>query len=150
MQVQQMNRVQRRLWRVLIQMGVDTGDPAVAVRLDRLLAAHVSVMTPALRHVMPAVLSGSRDVDYPQLAREIVSLEGVKISPAALRKRVSRAVKQLERAIADASWEPAGAPHLDLSGGSSAPERPGGSGRAADAPVEADAESAADPPANGE
>jgi len=122
MQVQQMNRVQRRLWRVLIQMGVDTGDLAVAVRLDRLLAAHVSVMTPALRHVMPSVLSGTHDVDYVRLAREIVALEGVRISPAALRKRVSRAVKQLERAIGEARWEPPErVPHLDLSGRPPAP-----------------------------
>ena len=74
MQVQQMNRVQRRLWRVLVQMGVDTGDPAVAGRLDRVLTAHVNVMTPALRHVMPTVLAGAHEVDYAKLASEIDSV----------------------------------------------------------------------------
>jgi hypothetical protein len=101
----EMNRVQRRLWRSFVSTGVDTEDPTLVRRLRRLLDDHVRIMTPALRHVMQSILFAPGDVDYEKLAAEISALEGTAITPTALRKRVSRSAKMLERAIQEARWD---------------------------------------------
>lgn len=96
---QEMNRVQRRLWRAFMETGVDTSKAGAVERLHRLVQNEVATMSPALRHVMRVVLFQPGEVDYRQLAREIERHEGMHLSMASLRKRVWHAASRIERAI---------------------------------------------------
>jgi hypothetical protein len=119
MPIPEMNRIQRRLWRAFMATGADTTAPDAVARLHRLVDDHVAIMSPALRHVMQVALSKRVEVDYDELAHLVMQREGIHLSPAAIRKRVSRAVAIVERAIAsELAW---GAnrprpevPHLEL------------------------------------
>jgi hypothetical protein len=99
MSVAEMNRVQRRLWKAFVRTGADTTHPEAIAQLRRLVQDQVTIMPPALRHVMDVVLFQRGPFDYAQLARDVAEREGVPVRPATLRKRVSRAVARIEEAI---------------------------------------------------
>jgi len=103
-----MNRIQRRLWKVVVATSPAANTADLVERLERLVDAQVQDMTPALRRVMETVLASQTEIDYARLGREIVKTEGVWITEAAVRKRVSRAMQMLERAVRQAWREGVG------------------------------------------
>ena len=104
MRGQQMNRVQRRLWKAFLAAGGEITEPYQMERFQRVIQEHVQLMPPALLRVMMVVLSSEREVDYEQLADDLVAKDRLHVSRSALRQRVSRAIRRLEAVIRETAW----------------------------------------------
>ena len=104
MRGQQMNRVQRRLWKAFLAAGGEITEPHQIERFQRVVHDHIQLMPPALLRVMMLVLSSEGEVDYEQLAADLVAKDRLHVSRSALRQRVSRAIRRLEAVIRETAW----------------------------------------------
>jgi hypothetical protein len=99
-----MNRVQRRLWKAFLAAGGEITEPYQMERFQRVVHDHIQLMPPALLRVMMLVLSAEGEVDYEQLAADLVEKDRLHVSRSALRQRVSRAIRRLEAVIRETTW----------------------------------------------
>src|SRR5262249_27161346 len=104
MRGQQMNRVQRRLWKAFLAAGGEITEPFQIDRFQRVIHDQIQLLPPALLRGMMLVLSCDGEVDYQELAADLVARDRLHVSRSALRQRVSRAIRRLERVIRDTTW----------------------------------------------
>ena len=104
MRGQQMNRVQRRLWKAFLAAGGEITEPYQIDRFQRVIHDQIQLMPPALLRVMMLVLSSDGEVDYDGLAAELAAKDRLHVSRSALRQRVSRAIRRLECVIRETAW----------------------------------------------
>jgi hypothetical protein len=91
------NRIQRRLFRAFFEAGgQEAAEPdGFARQVESMLA----MLTPKVRSAVELAWHAPDTRDYAELAREIAERNGEEVSQVALRQRVSRGLRAVERAI---------------------------------------------------
>lgn len=92
-------RYRRRLLRAFVRStGSIDADGGTAAWFDGVVAAEIDRLPPSLRSAATLALQ-SEDEDCTALARRLTEIEGRPVSAVALRQRVSRALRRLERGL---------------------------------------------------
>ena len=98
-----MNSIQRRLFRAFVEAGGDVAEAAHVERFIRYVEAVLSMLPP---NVKSAIDLAWRAKDTPHYERIAVRLSrhGRPVSASAIRQRVSRGMRFIERAIQRRPW----------------------------------------------
>src|SRR5262245_1562886 len=105
MEADAMNNIQRRLFRAFVEGGGDISEEAAVEKFIRYVEGHVLLLPPRVRSATELVWRNPDGVSYAHLAEELSRREGTPLSAAALRQRMSRGMRELERIVRRLSWD---------------------------------------------
>lgn len=100
----QTHSVRQRLFQFFVRSGGDLADQDEVERFLRCVEAHRLLLPPRLRLAFEMVWFDERAQEYPAIARRLSRREGVTLSTEAVRQRLSRSVRLLERALGSRTW----------------------------------------------
>lgn len=99
-----MHTIRQRLFHFFVRSGGNLSDPNEVERFRRCVEAQRLLLPPKLKMAFEVAWFDERACDYPVIARRLSRREGVAVSAAAVRQRLSRSVRVLEEAIAGRTW----------------------------------------------
>jgi DNA-directed RNA polymerase specialized sigma24 family protein len=94
-----MNNVQRRLFRRYVEGGGDLVSARDVDSMFRSVQTTMVLMPPRVRAAMELALNAPEDTSYKELAEALATQSGEHVTVSAFRQRVSRGMRDLERAI---------------------------------------------------
>lgn len=100
----ELNVIQRRLFRAFLAAGGDIMEEQELERFVRYVEMMLSMLPSKIRAAVDLAWRARDPVSYERLASSLSTSEGAKVSPAALRQRVSRGLRMIEVAVGERHW----------------------------------------------
>jgi len=100
-----MNKIQRRLFRAFLDSGGNLTDEVELERFVRYVEAVLSLLPPKLRLAIDLAWRAPDSSPYVRVAGILSQREGAQVSAQALRQRVSRGLRELERQVRQRRWD---------------------------------------------
>ncbi len=99
------NNIQRRILRAFVQSGGDPTSDAALDRFLRYLEVTLLSLPPKIMTALQIAWRNPRSRSYAAIADQLSASEGGVVSAVAVRQRVSRGVRLLEKAIEGRAWK---------------------------------------------
>jgi hypothetical protein len=102
-----MNNIQRRLFRAFVEAGGDLSDESQVDRFIRYVEGTLATLPPRVREAIELVWRSADDAVYAGLSTQFGQRQSVRVTPSALRQRVSRGARLIEHGVRCRRWDSA-------------------------------------------